>query len=761
MAGAQTTLELQDKLTGPLMKMMKAIDSTIKAMESMDSATQQLDQKSLANAQRSIQSASAEMERLRSAAGSAGESASKAAKQQDQFNNSVRSAIPDIGKLATGLLSVVGAYKMFSAAKDFMKTILTQGIDFHAFKQASEVAFTTFLGDAKLAKQYMDDMYAFALKTPFAYPDLLESSRNLIAFGISAENTFPIMQAIGDAVAGIGGGNAEMQNMADVFGQIQSQGKLTMMEVNRLSQYGVNAIEMLAEASGTTGDAIRKQISAGSIDAGSAIVNLVEGMNKQFGGLMEGVKGTWTGAMDSLRSATRNAGVALTEELMVAEGPLVTLVQNITDMIKRIPGYIGPAVAMFIPLINMLNGAFEAGRFDTFFATMSASLMVIAWLFSVVAEMAIWVAEIIDTFWPLIITILLLIAAAYIPAIIAGLWTMIGTLYQTAVAWLIGLGPIGWIILAVVALIGVIMAFGVTTEQILGFVGGLFFALGATIWNVIALVWNVIAMFAEFLVNVFIDPTYAVQKLFYDLAKGTIDMMAAMAGSFDTAADVLAKVFVSAANIAIGGINMLIKALNQIPGVDIGEVGEVSAGTTGIISSGLKSMANNLKAPTSSKGVVSIPRMDMKSIPGAYQSGKSAGGNMKLPSLGGGAAMTPGDVPNVDISDMMNGALPNGLGNGAGKTPSGLGGKGKNPTGGKLDSIGKIDDKINIADEDLKLLKELADIRSIQNFKTLQPSFTFTGDMAIREEADLDKLVDKLTDRFTEEANASAEGVYS
>src|SRR5699024_2583254 len=119
------------------------------------------------------------------------------------------------------------AYKAFNAAKSFLGDVFSQGIEFHAFKQASEVAFTTFLGDAELAKQYMDDMYAFALTTPFAYPDLLESSRNLIAFGIQAENTFPIMQAIGDAVAAVGGSNAEMQSMADIFGVIQSQGRIT------------------------------------------------------------------------------------------------------------------------------------------------------------------------------------------------------------------------------------------------------------------------------------------------------------------------------------------------------------------------------------------------------------------------------------------------------------------------------------------------------------------------------------------------------
>ena len=74
--------------------------------------------------------------------------------------------------------------------------------------------------------------------------------------------------------------------------------------------------------------------------------------------------------------------------------------------------------------------------------------------------------------------------------------------------------------------------------------------------------WNYLAMFAEFFINLFIDPTYAVKKLIYDLVKSGIDMMSSLAGSFDSAADILAKVFVTAANIAIGGINALISAMN-------------------------------------------------------------------------------------------------------------------------------------------------------------------------------------------------------
>lgn len=742
MAGTQTSLSLQDKLTGPLTKMMKALDNTIKVMEKMDQSATNLDTRGLANARRSIDSASSDLARLSSAAGSAGNSADRAASQQRNFNDSVNGGLPGIGSLATKLLSVVGAYKALNAAKDFLGDMFSQGIGFHAFKQSAEVAFTTFLGDAEKAKQYMDDMYAFALKTPFAYPDLLESSRNLIAFGIEAENTFAIMQAIGDATAGGGGGNVEMQSMADIFGMIQVQGRLTMMEVNRLAKHGVNAMQILADSSGVTAAEMKKQISAGAIGAGTAITALVDGMNKANGGLMDGVKNTWVGTVDSFKSSIRNAGSAMMEKFME---PLRRTIGNVTQLVKKIPEYIGPAVAAFLPVINQLNAAFEAGRFDVFFSTMGATLVVIAYLFAAVAEGAIWVAQVVDMFWPAIVIALVLLASSYIPAVLTGLGSMVIALYNVGRAWLIGLGPVGWVILAVAILIGIVMSFGVTTEQILGFVGGLFFALGAVIWNVIANVWNVIAMFADFIYNIFIDPTYAVQKLFYDLAMFGIDNMAALAGSFDSAANLLAKVFVTGANVAIGAVNGISKAIKNITGIDLGEAKKLEVeATTSFLSDGLKNMAKNLEAPTSSKDVASTPKLALKSIPGAYQSGYSKGSNLSIPKVGAPAV---GEMPNMNLGDMLDE-----LGAGAGKS--------KNPTGGKLDKVGKIDDEISIADEDLKMLKDLAEIKSIQNFVTLTPQVSF-GDLTIREEVDADKVVKKITTQFAEDMARSAEGVYT
>ena len=73
--------------------------------------------------------------------------------------------------------------------------------------------------------------------------------------------------------------------------------------------------------------------------------------------------------------------------------------------------------------------------------------------------------------------------------------------------------------------------------------------------------------------------------------------------------------------------------------------------------------------------------------------------------------------------------------------------------------VGRINDDVDISSEDLKTMRELAEMRSIQNFVTLQPSFNVqTGD--INENADFDVLIARLEQEFEEEITRSAEGVY-
>ncbi|KOP70985.1 hypothetical protein AN957_05195 [Cytobacillus solani] len=364
------------------------------------------------------------------------------------------------------------------------------------------------------------------------------------------------------------------------------------------------------------------------------------------------------------------------------------------------------------------------------------------------------------TYLPEISAMLLTWGATLIPSIIAKLWGMVPPIFAQAMAWLAANWPILLIVAAVGLLVFIIHQFGVTADQIVGFVAGVFTSLFALIYNNIANIWNFFAMLAEFLINVFIDPVYAVKKLFYDLVKMAVNNLSSLAGSFDMVADILGKVFVNGANLAIGGINALIRALNKIPGVDIQEVQKIESGASSRLSDKLKNFVNNLEEPKSDKNIVNIPRMDLKSVPESFQKGYKTGSDF-VKNLGksDGLESFAGNNFFKDKPGMPGGNNFTNMNNGSNGFSNMNNGGNQFANIDKVGEVGKINDTVDISSEDIKTMRELAEMKSIQNFVSLQPSVKVEG-ISVREEADINTIVARIEQKLEQEFYAAAEGVY-
>jgi hypothetical protein len=239
-----------------------------------------------------------------------------------------------------------------------------------------------------------------------------------------------------------------------------------------------------------------------------------------------------------------------------------------------------------------------------------------------------------------------------------------------------------------------------------------------------------------------------------------VNNLSALAGSFDMVADILGKAFVNGANLAIGGINALIRALNKIPGVDIQEVKKFESGASTRLSDKLKNFVNNLEEPKSDKNIVNIPRMDLKSVPDSFQKGyktgsdfvKNLGKSDELESFAGKNFFKdkPGMPGGDNFTNMNNGS--NGFSNmnNGGNQLANI---------DKVGEVGKINDTVDISSEDIKTMRELAEMKSIQNFVSLQPSVNVEG-ISVREEADINTIVARIEQKLEQEFYAAAEGVY-
>ncbi|MNW51265.1 hypothetical protein D3C74_287470 [compost metagenome] len=66
---------------------------------------------------------------------------------------------------------------------------------------------------------------------------------------------------------------------------------------------------------------------------------------------------------------------------------------------------------------------------------------------------------------------------------------------------------------------------------------------------------------------------------------------------------------------------------------------------------------------------------------------------------------------------------------------------------------------MDISSEDLKVMRELAEMKSIQNYVTLKPSISF-GDTHVRQQSDINTIITHITKKLEQDIASSVDAVY-
>ncbi|MCM3748030.1 sensor domain-containing protein [Paenibacillus pasadenensis] len=425
-----------------------------------------------------------------------------------------------------------------------------------------------------------------------------------------------------------------------------------------------------------------------------------------------------------------------------------------------------PALEALVPVMDKITEAFESGKLDPFFGALSAGLMLVAQLITAAADGALFFMTLFSTHGDVIADVLTVLAVSLLPLLAVMLWSMIPPIVTMAAAWFMANWPILLVIAAVGLLVYWLLQSGVTAGQIIGSIVGSFYYLGAVIYNMISVAWNLFATFAEFLINLFIDPIYAVQKLFYDLAMVFGNNLYQMLRAGETFAGGFMKMVLQAINGIIGGVNKLIGGISKVFGINIDAIQELKLDTSNInsLSDSLKGMMEGIEPPKSDKNTLNLERMGQKDPLAAYGNGYKAGNDL----VGDMAAAFNGkDGSLVDqftgkdkfggqsnMEDKTKG-LTNGMGGGGIPAP-GSGGMGNID---RVNEVGSINDEVDIGSEDLKVMRELAEMKAIQNFVTLTPTVQMTTG-PVNSQVDVNDVVRQITTSMEKEIEASAHGVY-
>jgi len=242
-----------------------------------------------------------------------------------------------IGTIFKNAFSVTIGVGMFEALKKGFKSTVGTAISFNSMLQTAQIGFATMLGSAEKAQKFLEDMADFAVRTPFEYPELLEASKRMLAYGFAAEEVLPTLRAVGDASAALGSGSVGIDRITLALGQIRAKGKLSAEEMRQLTEAGVPAWHILAEAMGTTVPELQKMVSKGLIPGYKAVEMLTAGMTKRFGGMMASMENTWQGVTSSIKDIWRMTVGTLTQNLF---GGLNAMLIKVRDFMAAFYSYL-------------------------------------------------------------------------------------------------------------------------------------------------------------------------------------------------------------------------------------------------------------------------------------------------------------------------------------------------------------------------------------------------------------------------------------
>ena len=234
----------------------------------------------------------------------------------------------DARQLAMGLVGGLG----FEQLAEHIFNVRSQ------FQQL-EISFTTMLGSEQQAGALMDQLVQTAARTPFNMTSITEGAKQLLAYGIQANEVNDTLVHLGDIAAGL---NIPLGQLVYLYGTTVSQGRMFTMDLRQFMGRGIPMAETLGEIMGKTVSQVQEAVSKGEVGADlvkQAILKMsAEG--GRFGGLMdkqaETLQGRWSNIEDTVDQAFNEMGKK-TEEIFGTGLDLISsLIENWETLVKVI-----------------------------------------------------------------------------------------------------------------------------------------------------------------------------------------------------------------------------------------------------------------------------------------------------------------------------------------------------------------------------------------------------------------------------------------
>ena len=196
-----------------------------------------------------------------------------------------------LGKLAASMGLAFGA-------KELVQNLVKIRGEF----QQLDVAFRTMLGSAEKADALMSQLVRTAATTPFDLQGVAQGAKQLLAYGIAAEDVNDTLVRCGDVAAGL---SIPLNDLVYLYGTTMTQGRMFTQDLRQFQGRGIPIAEELAKVLGTTTDKLGDMVTAGRVtsDVFQQAFNNMTSAGSRFGGLMDEQSKTITGQISNIEDA--------------------------------------------------------------------------------------------------------------------------------------------------------------------------------------------------------------------------------------------------------------------------------------------------------------------------------------------------------------------------------------------------------------------------------------------------------------------------
>jgi tape measure domain-containing protein len=164
-----------------------------------------------------------------------------------------------------------------------------------------QTVLTTLGFSADEARSHLEELDAFSKETGLEFPALEKADQRLIAVGVDADKTIPILKAAGDAAVAMGTGQQGIDQITNALERMYTTGEVSSRTLQLLVRQGVPIYQELADVLGTNVQGAMDAVKQKTVDIDTVMRAFEDGTASKFGPQIEAQEQTLSGSLSRLK----------------------------------------------------------------------------------------------------------------------------------------------------------------------------------------------------------------------------------------------------------------------------------------------------------------------------------------------------------------------------------------------------------------------------------------------------------------------------